>query len=157
MSMIIITDDYGREIGYMEIEDIEKIYDIQGNLEYVKSEDNIVYIKLKNNLAFKSFNYESCLNPLEQELASYKTLKKHYLNKEYRDCSTLIRYYFGHIHYGIEFSYNKTHDEICFILYENLLYSIETGKDNFINFIDRMIAKIQWNIDNQDFLEKNIY
>lgn len=106
---------------------------------------------------FASQNHESCVTPLEQELGAYKALKKSFLEGHYNNCSVLINYYFGHIDYWKEFGYNKTHGEICLILYTNLLFSLESGKDSFINFVDSMIGKIEWNLEHQDFLKKNVY
>ena len=106
---------------------------------------------------FESLNHASCVSPLEQELSAYKALKESYLEGAYNNCCTLIKYYFGHIDYAKEFGYCKTHGEIGFILFTNLLYSIESGKDSFINFIDSMINKIEWNLENKEFLENNGY
>ena len=50
-----------------------------------------------------------------------------------------------------------TEKEEGFILFTNLLYSIESGKDSFINFVDSMIGKINWNLEHKEFLEKNWY
>ena len=154
MTLIILENDY-ETIGTIEIDDIENVKDVSG-LCLNDIEDNIIRVSLEDSTAFESLNHESCVTPLEQELGAYKALKKSFLRGTYRDCSTLIRYYFGHISYGAEFGYCKTHDEICLILYETLLYSIETGKSSFIDFVDRMIAKIEWNLEHQDFVNKNM-
>ena len=106
---------------------------------------------------FESLNHESCVSPLEQELGAYKALKKAFLDKNYNDCCTLIKYYFGHIDYDREFGYYKTHGEICLILFTNLLWSIQSEADSFIKFVDQMIGKIEWNLENKEFLEKNWY
>lgn len=98
---------------------------------------------------FGSQNHASCVSPIEQELSAYKALKKSFLEGHYNNCSVLINYYFGHIDYCKEFGYNKTHGEICLILYTNLLFSLESGKNSFIDFIDSMIGKIEWNLEHR--------
>ena len=165
-----IQDNKGRKIGSMHLYEFDSdvndinIVKVDGNIMTDVEFDNIydtneqkVKIQIEKESTFESLNHESCVIPLKQELGAYEALKKSFLNKRYHDCYTLIHYYFGHINYATEFGYNKTHGEICCILFSNLLYSIETGNDNFINFVDRMIGKIKWNLDNQDFLNKNVY
>ena len=125
------------------------------NDKYVDEEKEITIVV--DDSPFESLNHASCVSPLEQELDAYEYLKKYYLEGKYNDCCTLIKYYFGHVDYAKEFGYCKSHGEIGFILFTNLLYSIETGGSSFIDFVDGMIRKINWNLENKDFLEKNMY
>lgn len=159
-----------RNIGFVNISEEEfdeYTYTTNGdvkvakcNFEYLDDkyldEEKEITIVVEDS-PFESLNHASCVSPLEQELDAYKYLKKYYLEGKYNDCCTLIKYYFGHVDYAKEFGYCKTHGEIGFILFTNLLYSIETGKDSFISFVDSMIGKINWNLEHQDFLEKNMY
>ena len=159
--IIEIENDYGETIGSANINafddklnDID-IKEVRGGISIRDIDFDDIYdtnerkirIGLNQDTTFKSLNHESCVSPLEQELSAYKALKKSYLNGDYNNCSTLINYYFGHIDYGIEFGYNKSHGEICLILYNNLLYSIQHDSNHFIDFIDRMIGKIEWNLE----------
>ena len=142
----LITADVCGKID-IDDNDFDDIYD---------TNDRKLQIALETS-PFDSLNHASCVSPLEQELSAYKELKKSFLEGRYNNCSVLINYYFGHIDYGREFSYYKTHGEICLILYTNLLFSLESGKDSFINFVNDMIGKIEWNLEHKEFLEKNWY
>lgn len=158
--IIEIENDYGETIGSVNINAFDdklndiNIREVRGDISIHDIDFDDIYdtnerkirIGLNQDTTFKSLNHESCVSPLEQELSAYKALKKSYLNGDYNNCSTLINYYFGHIDYGIEFGYNKTHGEICLILYNNLLYSIQHESNHFIDFVDRMIGKIEWNL-----------
>ena len=168
--IIEIKDNKERRIGSVNVSPFDDetndmlIKEVRGNLyideisfdDIYDTNDRKLEISLEAS-PFESKNHESCVTPLEQELGAYKALKKSFLEGNYNNCSVLINYYFGHIDYWKEFGYNKTHGEICLILYTNLLFSLESGKDSFINFVDRMIGKIEWNLKHQDFLEKNVY
>ena len=167
---ININNSKGRNIGFVQIsedEHDEYIYTTNGdvkvskcNFEYLTDnyldEEKEISISVDDS-PFESLNHASCVSPLEQELSAYEALKESYLKGQYNNCCTLIKYYFGHIDYAKEFGYCKTHGEIGFILFTNLLYSIESGKDSFINFVDSMIGKINWNLEHKEFLEKNWY
>lgn len=99
--------------------------------------------------AFRSGNHESCVSPLEQELGAYKALLKSFQRKDYYDCAVLIINYFGHIDYGCEFGYFKTHDEICNILFTTLLTQLSEDYDSkaFENFVHSMINKCEYNLE----------
>lgn len=86
---------------------------------------------------------------LMQELKSYEALLKSFRVGDYYNCHILIFNYFGHIDYGNEFGYFKSHEEICYILSQNLCAQLTEGhSDSFTNFIERQIAKIKWNLKN---------
>lgn len=167
---INVNNSKGRNIGFVQISEDELdeyTYTTNGdvkvskcNFEYLTDdyleEEKEISISVDDS-PFESLNYASCVSPLEQELSAYEALKESYLKGQYNNCCTLIKYYFGHINYAKEFGYHKTHGEIGFILFTNLLYSIESGKDSFINFVDSMIGKINWNLEHKEFLEKNWY
>lgn len=150
--LIEIENYYGGTLGSIEVDG--EIENVKGNIsladiEEVENQD-IVRIQLEDELTpFQSLNHESCVSPMEQELGAYKALKKYYLDKNYNDCSIIIKYYLGHVNYGLEFGYGKSHGEICLILYHNLLYSIQEDNDDFIKFVDNMIHKIEWKIENK--------
>lgn len=159
---INVNSNKGRNIGFVQIcenECDEGTYTTHGDVKVSKCnfkylEEDIWDIEKEisivvNDSPFESLNHASCVSPLEQELSAYKALKESYLEGAYNNCCTLIKYYFGHIDYAKEFGYCKTHGEIGFILFTNLLYSIESGKDSFINFIDSMISKINWNLEHK--------
>ena len=116
MNEVIEIESYdGSTLGYIDV-DMNDEVKVSGKLSLADVDENI-RVQLEKELSpFMSLNYESCVNPLEQELASYEALKKHFLDKNYYDCGILIKYYFGHIDYGVEFGYFKSHAEICLIL-----------------------------------------
>lgn len=167
---INVNNSKGRNIGFVQISEDEcdkHTYTTHGDVMVSKCnfehlEDDKLDIEKEISIVvddspFESLNHASCVFPLEQELSAYKALKESYLEGAYNNCCTLIKYYFGHIDYAKEFGYCKTHGEIGFILFTNLLYSIESGKDSFINFVDSMINKIEWNLEKKEFLENNGY
>lgn len=168
--IIELKNNKNKRIGSMQICEFDdeyndlKIEEVRGDIvvnddafdDIYDTNDRKVQITLETS-PFDSLNHESCVSPLEQELGAYKAVKKSFLKGDYNDCCTLIKYYFGHIDYDREFGYYKTHGEICLILFTNLLWSIQSGKDNFISFVDDMIGKIEWNLENKEFLEKNWY
>ena len=153
---IDIKDCKGRFYGRLQIDE-------ENEMEIIDCTDDLTYdydyrypdeyereieIELRKSTAFSSQNLITATGDkkkLEQELATYKAIKKAYEEKDYRECNTLIAYYLGHIDYGEAFGYYKTHDEICLILYTNLLYSLTdyATKDTFIDFVDRMITKFK--------------
>lgn len=168
--IIEVLNNKNRRIGSVNVYEFDdevndmNVLEIRGDIDVNDSGFDDIYDTNDRKLQisveaspFDSMNHESCVSPLEQELGAYKALKKSYLNGNYNDCSTLINYYFGHIDYGIEFDYDKSHGEICLILYNNLLYSIQHDSNHFIDFINRMIGKIEWNLEHKEFLEKNWY
>lgn len=165
---IDINNSKGHNIGFVQISEDELdeyTYTTNGDLMVLKCNFESLtddYLDTEKEISivvegspFESLNHASCASPLEQELSSYKALKESFLKGQYNNCCTLIKYYFGHIDYAKEFGYCKTHGEIGFILFTNLLYSIETGKDSFIDFVDSMISKINWNLKHKESLEKN--
>lgn len=165
---IDINNSKGHNIGFVQIseDELDKYtYTTNGDLMVLKCNFESLtddYLDTEKEISivvegspFESLNHASCASPLEQELSSYKALKESFLKGQYNNCCTLIKYYFGHIDYAKEFGYCKTHGEIGFILFTNLLYSIETGKDSFIDFVDSMISKINWNLKHKESLEKN--
>lgn len=86
---------------------------------------------------------------LMQELKSYEALLESFEKGDYYNCHILIFNYFGHIDYGDEFGYFKSHEEICYILSQNLCAQLTEGhSDSFTNFVGRQIAKIKWNLEN---------
>lgn len=118
---------------------------------------------------FLTLNYETIIGvpdnckDLIKELNSYCAVLKHYYNNNYRDVWVLIQNYFGHINYGDEFGYFKTHDEICDILLYNFFISHEPQFSNhFKNFCNRQITKIRSNLKNlgyeidDEYIEKRI-
>lgn len=132
----------------------------------------ILEINQKRKDHFLTVNYETirgktpkeCI-PLIKELNSYCALLRHYYNNNYRDVWVLIQNYFGHIDYGKEFGYFKTHDEICDILLYNFFISHEKEfETHFEDFCKRQIGKIRWNLENEhnyivdeSYIEKRIY
>lgn len=106
---------------------------------------------LEKSTAFNSLNHdnvghipEECKD-LVKEYNSYKWVLKYFKEEKYYDCFILIKNYFGHIDYWAEFGYMKTHDEICCILFETLLSSLDKNHDNdrFEDFTNRMMNKIK--------------
>lgn len=113
--------------------------------------DEKVRVMLNESPTFQSNNYinvggvkDDCRN-LVLELSAYDALLRHYHDRQLYDCHVLIENYFGHIDYGVEFGYWKSHDEICLILYQNLLASFDVncdGNNPFTDFVNRMRNKI---------------
>lgn len=171
LNMIIeIEDTKGYYIGAMHVEEFNeeingiKIVDKKGDIsiadiefdDIFDSNEEKIRIQIEKSSAFRSSNHESCKIPLEQELGAYLALKEHYLKGEYYYCSVMINNYFGHVNYGKEFGYGKTHDEICLILYQTLLTSLEKNseindnKSSFLSFVNNRIKDIRYNLRKLD-------
>lgn len=164
--MIIEIENYnGETIGTMHVREFDDgindidILDVDGDFDVADVDFDDIYdtnerkVRLQKNIKdydkpdYMSLNYASCKTPEEQEVIAYQVLKDHYLKGEYYYCKVLIWNYFGHIDYG-RMGYNKSHSQIISILFENLLFSIQEDNNNFVDFIDRQINKIQkWLID----------
>lgn len=157
-----IENEKGFYVGALHIYEFDeeesglKVIDKKGNISIADVEyDDIfdtneekVRIQIEESSAFSSNNHESCKIPLEQELGAYLALKEYYLKGEYYYCSVIINNYLGHVDYGKEFGYNKTHDEICLILYQTLLTSLEkdSDKNSFLSFVNHRIGDIRYNL-----------
>ena len=125
--------------------------------------DEQITIKIKDDKIWGSSNYENVAGVPEEykhlikELNSYCAVLRHYHNKNYSNCFILIENYFGHINYGKEFGYFKTHNEICKILLKNLLYSLNDNteyddvdrKESFERFCNSQINHILWNLEHE--------
>lgn len=149
--IIEIENVKGRKIGNIDTEKRE----VAGSIKVDEIFDDGygepigVNIRVNSSSAFNTMNHKSCVTPIEQELDAYQALKKSYEQKNYYDCSVLINNYFGHIDYTLVLNLDKTHDEICLILYECLLSSLQNDNSRFIDFVDLMIGKIEWNLENR--------
>ena len=130
----IITIDGNISVNELSFDDI---------YETNQRKIEIIDVERKEKTPYLSLNYESGLSPAEQEVCAYKKLKEYYLREEYYECFVLIWNYFGHINYGRDLYYEKTHGEIVGILIQNLLVSIQNQDDHLIDFIDRQISKIE--------------
>ena len=114
-------------------------------------------IYIKDCKTFSTLNHDNVghvpkeCRQLVKEYNSYKALLKYYHEKDYYDCHIMIANYFGHISYGKEFGYFKSHDEIVLILFELLLSSLTEGHDieGFEKFVIRMMNKIKWNCEHK--------
>ena len=188
MIIEIENNKNGEQIGAIQFDLCEKygdfvIENMIGNVNFLDEDlDDIfdtndtkirigIEPQYKTISPFMSLNYETLkgnilkLNEngkgLVKELNSYCAILKWYNKKLYDQAGILIENYLGHIDYGKEFGYFKTHEEICMILYQNLLRSISFNKYNeaeqkecFRNFCNRQINKIRWNLENKhDFHE----
>lgn len=138
-------------LGEIKINKEGEIIEKDGKILSAKyPDDDTIEVKLYMKEPFRSGNHESCVTPMEQELGAYNALKKSYKKGNYYDCGVLIANYFGHIDYGKEFGYSKTHEEICLILYETLLASLMEGhKNSFIDFVDDMVGKIEYSLNKE--------
>lgn len=124
--------------------------------EFFDSNEFQLRIWLDKSTAFRSMNHDSVghvpdeCKQLVKEYNSYKALLKYFKKQAYYDCYIMIANYFGHIDYWAEFGYLKTHDEICCILFECLLSSLDPqhANDRFEDFVNRMMKKIEWNLKN---------
>lgn len=120
---------------------------IQMDLEYPTINKSIGVHRTGNVVGF--YHKNDHVKGLMQELKSYEHLLNSFNKEDYYNCSVLIYNYFGHIDYAYEFGYVKTHDEICYILNTNLCAQLTNGhKTPFTNFVERQIAKIKWNLEN---------
>lgn len=178
--MIIEVEDLnkGKTIGairYSEFDEYEGtdeiiIKETSGNLEYIDIDFDDIFNSNEEKIRvgintdhFLTLNYETIINipdnckNLIKELNSYCALLKHYYDNNYRDVWVLIQNYFGHIDYGEEFGYFKTHDEICDILLYNFFISHEKEfETHFEDFCNRQITKIKYNLKEKGYeLEEN--
>lgn len=169
MVVISIEDSMGqRQLGAIRLND-----DGSGEFDDTKTEnmdfvdvefdDNFgtnefqLRVWLEKSTAFKTNNHENVAHvpdecrQLVKEYNSYKALLKYFKEEKYYDCYIMIAYYFGHIDYWNEFGYLKTHDEICCILFESLLSSLDPQHDSnrFEDFVTRMMNKIKWNLKHE--------
>lgn len=174
--IIKLEDDMGYDIGSIELyetdedgfDTIEVGTSTKETISVADIEPDSIRLQIKQKDCFSTRNHsnvgdipEEC-KPLIKELNSYLYLKRYYIKKQYDDCFVMIQNYFGHINYGAEFGYFKTHDEICQILLKLLLYSLsdygynDTSKDEaFIDFCNRMMGKIMWNLQYEHNFEVN--
>lgn len=147
------------EDGEIEIKEIEDNIQLENiTFDYIfDTNEQEVTVSIKNTRTFGSHNHdnvgaipEEC-KQLVKEYNSYKVLLDYYNNYEYYDCYIIIANYMGHINYGTEFGYFKTHEDICKILFESLLSSLDPrhNKDRFVDFIERMMRKIVWNLEHK--------
>ena len=90
------------------------------------------------------------------EYTTYKYIVKAYNKDEYNEVFILVTNYLGHIDYGKEFGYVKSHEEIVYILLENLLNKFDhrLKDDGFINFVNRQMNKIKWNLEHEHGLSE---
>ena len=122
--------------------------------------DEKIRVMLNESQTFSSMNYinvsevpDNCKD-LVLELSAYNQLLEHYENRYLYDCYILIANYFGHIDYGVEFGYWKSHDEICLILFQNLLASLDVHNEKpnpFLDFVNRMRNKIGWSLQQRGY------
>lgn len=174
--IIKIEDDMGYNIGKIELyETDEDGFDTiaigestSDTISVADIDCDSVRLQIKQKDCFNTRNHSNVgdipneYKDLIKELNSYIYLMRYYKKKMYKDCFIMIQNYFGHINYGAEFGYFKTHDEICQILLSNLLYSLsdygydDTSKDEaFTNFCNRMMNKIIWNLKNEHNFKVN--
>lgn len=168
--IIEIENDLGLRLGAIRFEEIDEygeeivIHDITKNLSVADIEFDDIFdtnerkirLQIEDSKIFSTRNYynvgdvpEECRD-LVKELNSYSVALKWYNRKNYHDCYIIIENYFGHIDYGKEFGYFKTHEDICQILLRNLTFSIskDGNKDSFTDFCQSMMRKIIWNLEN---------
>lgn len=168
MVVVEIENDAGYTLGAIRIEENNQ----DGEVEVENKTDNIsicdydfdnifdtndekIRISINDSKTFRTSNYENVghipkeCKQLVKEYNSYKILLEYFKNEMYYDCYIIIANYFGHINYGSQFGYFKTHDEICKILFECLLSSLDKNNsdDRFENFVNRMMRKIIWNLE----------
>ena len=170
MVVIKIENKKGKELGALKINRTPEMnidYETK-NVEYVDesfdnifgSNDDMISIRVNESQTFSSMNYinvsevpDNCKD-LVLELSAYNQLLEHYENRYLYDCYILIANYFGHIDYAKEFGYNKTHDEICLILFQNLLASFDAHNEKpnpFLDFVNRMRNKIDWSLQQRGY------
>lgn len=153
LGSIRVEDDETGMFENVETNNIE--FDVETGVEFddtFSSNDFQLRVFLQTSSAFNTLNHDNVghvpkkCQQLVKEYNSYKWLLKYYYDKNYYDCFILIKNYFGHIDYWAEFGYMKTHDEICCILFECLLSSLQYDNDRFEDFVNRMMKKITWNL-----------
>ena len=157
MVVIQIENKKGKELG-AETKNVEYVDESFDNI--FGSNDDMISIRVNESQTFSSMNYinvsevpDNCKD-LVLELSAYNQLLEHYENRYLYDCYILIANYFGHIDYAKEFGYNKTHDEICLILFQNLLASFDAHNEKpnpFLDFVNRMRNKIDWSLQQRGY------
>ena len=138
MVVIQIENKKGKELGALKINRTPEMnidYETK-NVEYVDesfdnifgSNDDMISIRVNESQTFSSMD---------------KTFTVGYDNKKYSE-----------IDYAKEFGYNKTHDEICLILFQNLLASFDAHNEKpnpFLDFVNRMRNKIGWSLQQRGY------
>ena len=150
--------------GYMEVletkgevdyadDDLDYIFDTNEELLRIQLLEEQNNLRSGNHIGF--YHEDKEVKDLVQERSSYQALLKSFNKEDYYDCSVIINNYFGHIDYGEQFGYFKTHGEIVNILFSTLLSQL-SPKDNseaFTNFVTRQIKKIEWNLKHEHHIE----
>ena len=148
-------DKYGVKliIGYgdVDVTDVVKKCEELGTVSNVEeyhdefTDEVDVTVEVINDtqmgMEIRSRNCITSANPYEQELATYRRIKESFESGDYDNARILIVNYLGHIDYGKEFGYYKTHGEIVDIMLTQLVYHIQHGGP--IDFVDRQIAKLE--------------
>lgn len=169
---IKIENDMGWKLGKIELYETDEdgfdtiaVGESSKNISVKDIDCDSITIKIKQKDCFDTRNHSDVTDipkecrQLIKELNSYMFLLRYYYKKDYTDCFIMIQNYFGHIDYGEEFGYFKTHDEICQILLKNLLYSLSdygyediSRQEAFSDFCNRQINKIIYNLrEEHDF------
>ena len=155
-------DEFEETLYVQETTNNVSIADIDYDDIFDTYEDK-VRIQIEDSKLFSSNNYygvgdvpEECRD-LVKELNSYSVALKWFRRQKYNDCYIIIENHFGHINYGAEFGYFKTHEEICLILLRNLTYSLskDGNPDSFPDFCISMMKKCIWNLENEHDYEVN--
>lgn len=144
--------------GDISIADFDRDYIFDTNEELMR----IQLSKYSNSTIFRTGNLITLrgktrrIKDLMGEYKSYEAIIEAYDKNEFNEVFILVTNYLGHIDYAKEFGYCKSHEEIVYILLENLLNHFDPRlKDNgFIDFITRQMNKIKWNLENCCHLSK---
>jgi len=174
--IIKIENDMGYDIGEIELYETDEdgfdtiaVGESTANTISVADIDcDSIRLQIKQRDCFHTRNHsdvgdipEECKD-LVKELNSYIFIERYYKKQRYQDCFIMIQNYLGHINYGAEFGYFKTHDEICQILISNLLYSLSdygyediTKDESFLNFCNRMMNHIIRNLEKEHNFKVN--
>ena len=153
-------DKYGVRliIGYGDVEVADAVKECKeigtvSNVEEYHDEftDEVdVTVEIMNDtqmgMEIRSQNCITSSNAYEQELATYRRIKESFEAGDYNNARILIVNYLGHIDYGKEFGYCKTHGEIVDIMLTQLIYHIQYGGP--INFVEKQIARLEKCVEN---------
>lgn len=157
------VDEYGDEFVIQNINNSNNIRISDGFDDIFDTNDRKLQIQIEDSKLFNTSNYYNVgdvpaeCRDLVKELNSYSVALKWFHRENYNDCYIIIENYFGHIDYGKEFGYFKTHEEICQILLRNLTYSLSKNgnPESFEDFCNRMMQKIIWNLKHEHNYEVN--
>lgn len=171
--MIVEIENYnGSTIGAVRVvenneEGVIEVKEVKGDLDIADFDGDYIFDtneelmrvqldKYGKSTIFRTGNLVTLRGPTRRikdlmgEYKSYEGIIEAYNKGEFNEVFILITNYLGHINYASEFGYNKSHEEIVYILLENLLnhFDHRLKDDGFINFVNRQMNKIKWNLKN---------